>query len=107
MRQRDASCRILRISVNGGSTIFGFTFWVIHVPNGYRHQFVRYGQPLLGKTTETCSLLHPENERQQSDKESKPRILGDLSSDWLQRSIYQIMAAFTGKNYSGMLPATL
>jgi len=64
--QRDAHYRILRMSVIGPSTIFSFAFWVIYVPIGCRHPFIDYWQPLLAKTTATCSLLYPENERQQS-----------------------------------------
>jgi len=54
------------MSVNGASTIVGFASWAGYVPIGCRHPFVRYGQPLLAKTTATCSLQRPENERQRS-----------------------------------------
>jgi len=53
-------------SVNRVSTIFAFACSVIYVPIGSRHPFIRYWQPLLGKTTVTCSLPHPENERHRS-----------------------------------------
>ena len=104
--QRLAPCHIVRISLNGASTMFSFSPWVIYVPIGCRHPFVRYWQPWLRKTTVTCSLPHPENERQRMVNDFYHHILSNLCSDWLQRSIYQILAAFTGKNYSAMLPAT-
>jgi len=56
----------LRMSVNGISTMFSFASWVLYVPIGCRHPFMRYWQPLLAKTTVTCSLPHPEIERQQN-----------------------------------------
>jgi len=64
--QRHAPCRFLRMSVNGASTIFSFSSWVIYIPLGCRHPFVRYWQPLIGKPTVTCSLPHPENQHQRS-----------------------------------------
>jgi len=45
----------------------------------------------------TCSLQHPENECQRSVNDVQLRVLGNSSSDWLQISIYEILAAFTGK----------
>jgi len=96
---------ILRMSVNGASTILSCAFWIIYVLIVYRHPFFRYWLPLLANTTATCSLLHPDNERQWSVNNFLLRIFGNLSSDWLQASIYQILAAFTGKNNSGVLSA--
>jgi len=52
------------MSVNTVSTIYSFKSWVIYVPISCRRRFIKYWQPLLAKTTATCSLLHPENERQ-------------------------------------------
>jgi len=60
-QQRDAPCRILRTSVNGASRICNFTSRVLYVPIGCRLPFIRYWQPLLAKTTATCSLPHLEN----------------------------------------------
>jgi len=94
---RHAPCRILRMSVNGASTIVSFTSWAIYIPIGWRHPFIRYWQPLLGKTTATCSQPHHENERQRSINDFQLHILGNLCSNWLQTSIYEILAAFTGK----------
>jgi hypothetical protein len=53
---------ILRMNVNGVSTIFTIATWVIYIPIGCKHQFMKYWQPLLAKTTVTCPLLHAANE---------------------------------------------
>jgi len=85
--------------------IFSCAFWIIHVLIGYRHPFFRYWLLLLVKTTSTSAMPHSENKRQRSINNFQLRIIGNLCSDWLQASIYQILAAFTGENNSGMLPA--
>jgi len=72
---------ILKMNINGGSRTFRFAFWVIYVPIGCRHPYTRYWQPLLGKTTVTCYMPHPENERQRSINNSQLRIFGDLRSN--------------------------
>jgi hypothetical protein len=64
-----------------------------------------YLQHLLAKETAPQSSPHCENERQQSVNDFYLCILANLCSDWLHTSIYQILAAFTGKNDSKMLPA--
>jgi hypothetical protein len=46
-----------------------------------------------------------ENVRHWRVNDLEPCIVGNSYSDWLQTSIYQILAAFTGKNNSDMLPA--
>ena len=53
----------------------------------------------------TWSLPHSENQCQWSINDFKLCILGNLSSDWLQTSIDETLAAFRGKNNSDMLPA--
>jgi len=103
--QQHAPCRILRMSVNRVLTIVSFASWVIYVLIGWRHPFTRSWQPLLGKTTATCSLLHHENEHQRSVNDSRLHILGNLCSDWLQTSIYEILAVFTSKNNGDVVPA--
>jgi len=103
--QRHASGLSLRISVDGASTIVGFASWVIYVPIGWWHPFIRYWHPLVGTTTATCSLLHHENERQWSVNDFKLHILGNLFSNWLLTSMYEILTAFTGKNNSDMVSA--
>jgi len=95
--QQHAPCRILRMSVNGASTNVSFPSWVIDIPIGWRHPFIRYWQPLHGKTTVTYSLQDPENDCQQSVNNFRLGILGNLCSDWLHTSIYEILVAFTGK----------
>jgi len=47
--QQHAPCLILKMSVNGASTIFSFTSWVIYIPIGCRHPCIKYWQPLLQK----------------------------------------------------------
>jgi len=103
-QQQHAPCRILRMSVNRASTIFSFASWVMYVLIGYRDPFFRQWQPLLGKTTATCSLLYPANERQPSVNNIQLHILGNLCYDWLQRSIYQIMAACAGEKLQRHAP---
>jgi hypothetical protein len=53
------------MGVTEPSMFFGFESCVINVLIRYRHPFMRYWQRLLAKPTVTCSLQHPENERQQ------------------------------------------
>jgi hypothetical protein len=65
-QQRHAPCGILKMTVNGASTIFSFASCVSYVPIGVRHPFMRYWQRILAKTTATCSLRHRENERHRS-----------------------------------------
>jgi len=64
--RRDVRCRVLRMNVNIASAIFRFTSWVMYIPIGCRHRFIKYWQPLQAKSTATYSLPHPENERQRS-----------------------------------------
>jgi len=47
--QRHAPCRILKMSVNGESTIFIFASWEIYVPIGCRHPLMKDQQPILEK----------------------------------------------------------
>jgi hypothetical protein len=102
----NAPCHILQMSVNGVSPISSFPSWTIHILIGCSHPFLRYQQPVTGKTTATCYLPCPENEHQPSVNNLELPILSNLCSDWLQTSIYQILAAFTGKNNCEMLHAS-
>jgi hypothetical protein len=65
-QQRHAPCRVLTKNVNRASTIFRLAALVIHVLIGWRQLFTKYWWSLLANTTATCSLPHPENERQES-----------------------------------------
>jgi len=64
-----------------------------------------YWQLLLAKETATRSSPYSENEHQWSINDFWLIILASLCSDWLHTSIFQTLAAFTGKNYSDMIPA--
>jgi hypothetical protein len=44
-QQRHTPCRILRMSVNKALAIFSFASWLIYVPLGCRHPFIKYWQP--------------------------------------------------------------
>jgi len=96
--QRHARCRILRISVNAASTTFSFSSQVIYLPIGCRHPFIKYWQPLLAKTTATCSLPHPENERQQSINSFSCCILGNQGIALMFAFITELLTALIGKN---------
>jgi len=93
------------MGVNGASKTFSFATWVICILIGCRYPFIEYWQPLLVQSTATCSQPDPQNEQQPRVNHFQLHILGNLSSDWLQTSIYQILAAFTGKKNSNMLTA--
>ena len=94
------------MSVYGALMIFSFASSIIHVAICCLHPFIRYWQPLLGKTTATCSQMDTENERQRSVNHCQLPLLGNLCSDWLQTSIHQISAAVTGPSNSDMMPVT-
>jgi hypothetical protein len=66
MQQRDAHRRILNMSVNRASTICTFVSWLIYIPIGCQHPFVRNWRPSLVKTLVTGSLPHAESEHQWS-----------------------------------------
>jgi hypothetical protein len=57
------------------------------------------------KTIKTGSLPHPKNESQQSIDNFGSYILDNLSGDWLQTSINEVLATFRGKNNRNTLPA--
>jgi len=64
-----------------------------------------YWQLLLAKEIATRSPPHSLHERERSGNDFSVCILIKLCSDWLQTSIYAILAAFTGKKNSEMLSA--
>jgi hypothetical protein len=75
--QRHLPCHILKISVNGASMTCTFTSWVIYLPIGCRHLFIRYSEPLLATITATCFLPHSKNEHRQSVNSVSGCIFGD------------------------------
>jgi len=97
-QQRHARCHILRMSVNRASTISSYRSWVIYVPIGCRHPFIKYWQPLLAETTATCSLPHPENECQQSANSFGCCIFGNQGIALIFTFIMEILTALIGKN---------
>jgi len=66
---------------------------------------MRYWPPLVAKTKAINALPHPENERQWSVNDSWPCTSGNLTGNWLQTSINEILAAFRGNNNVNTLPA--
>jgi len=64
-----------------------------------------YWQPLLAQDTVTRSLPLSDNETQQSINNLWPCIMCNLTGNWLQKSINEVIAAFRVKNNSEMLPA--
>ena len=96
--QRHAPCGILKMSVNGASTIFSFASWVSYVPTGCSHPFMRYWQPLRGKATAKCSLQHPENEGQRSVNSCRTCILRNQGIARIFACITVLLTAFLCKN---------
>jgi len=85
------------MSVNGASTIFSFASWLIYVPIGCIHPFIKYWQPLLAKTTAQCSLPHPENERQLSINSFSCCIFGNQVIALIFAFITELLTAIMGK----------
>jgi len=97
-QQRHAPCRMLKLSVKGALTIVSCGSWVIYVPVGCRYPFIRYWQPLQAKTTATCSLPHPENERQQSVNSFSCCIFGNQGIARIFAFITELLTSLIGKN---------
>jgi len=97
-QQRHAPCGILKMSGNGASTIFSFASWVSYVPIGCRYPFMRYWQPSLAKTTATCSLRHPENERQRSVNSFRTCLFRNQGIARIFACITVLLTALLGKN---------
>jgi len=95
---RHSPCRIIRVSINGVSTIFSFTSWVIYVPIGCRHPFMKYWQPLLAKTIAIWSLLHPENERQRSVDSFSCCIFGNQGIAQILPLITELLTSLLSQN---------
>jgi len=97
-RQQYGHRPILRMSVNRASMIFSFASWVIYVPIGCIHPFIKYWQPLLAKATAKCSLPHPEIEYQRSINSFSCGIFGSQVIALLFAFITQLLTAIIGKN---------
>jgi len=86
------------MSVKGASMIFSFASWLIYVPIGCIHPFIKYWQPLLAKTTAQCSLPHPENEHQQSVNSFSCCIFGNQVIALIFAFITELLTAIIAKN---------
>jgi len=95
----------LRMSINRVWMIFLFASCLIYVQIGSRLLSLWHWQPLLRKTTLTCSLLLPQNWCQRRFDDVHLLKMPDLCFDWLQTSVFQTLAHCTGKTNSDMLPA--
>jgi hypothetical protein len=96
--QRHAPYHILRISIIRASMIFSFASWLIDIPIGCRHPFIKYWQTLLAKTSVTCSLLHPENESQQCVNSFSCCIFGNQGIVSIFMFITELLTTMIGKN---------
>jgi len=96
--QQHAPWCILRMSVNGASATVCYASWVIYVPNGCRHPFIKYWQPLLATTTATCSLLHPEKVRQRSVNSFGCCIIGNQGIARIFAFIMELLPTQLGNN---------
>jgi len=96
--QRHAHCCILRMSVNGASMICSLDSWVIYFLIGCSHPFIKNWQPLLAKTTATCSLPQPQNERQRSVNSFSCCIFGNQGIALISAFITELSTAVIDKN---------
>jgi len=78
--------------------MFSFASGVSYVPIGCGYPVMRYWQPLLEKTTATCSLRHPENERQRSVNSLRTCIFRNEGIAWIFTCITVLLTALLGKN---------
>jgi hypothetical protein len=86
------------MSVNGASTIFSFASSVVYVPIGCSHPFSRFWQPLLGKTTASCSLLNSENVCQRIVNSFSCCIFGNQGMVQIFMFISELLLTLIGKN---------
>jgi len=87
---------ILRMSFNAAWINFSFASWVIYLPIGCRHPFIRYWQPSLAKIAATCSLPHSDNECQQSVNSVSSCIFGDQGIAQIFAPITEALTALKG-----------
>ena len=98
MSQQYCHRPILTMSVNEQSKIVDFTSWVIYVPIGCIHPFMRYWHPLRAKTTATCSLPHAEHERQWSINSFRSCIFHNQGIAQILLHITELLTTLIGKN---------
>jgi len=96
--QRRTACCIMRMSINGASTIFNFTSYVLYVPIGCTHPFIKNCQPLLANTTAIWSLSHTENEHQRSINSFICCIFANQGIAQIFAFITELLTTLTGKN---------
>jgi len=97
-RRQQGHCPIVGISINGASTIFSLASWVIYVPIGCRHPFMRYSLPSDAKTTATCPLLNPENKCQWSINCFRSCVFGNEGNAQILVHTTALLTALIGKN---------
>jgi hypothetical protein len=78
--------------------IFSFQSSVSYFPNGWGHPFIRYWQPLLAKTTATCYVRHPENQRQRSVNSVRTCIFRNPGIAWIFECITVLLTTLLGNN---------
>jgi hypothetical protein len=78
--------------------IFSFASWLIYVPTGCRHPFIKYWQPSLAKTMAKYSRLHPENEHQQSVNSFSCCIFGNQVITLIFTFITELLTAIIRRN---------
>jgi len=104
-RNHNGHCAILKIRINKVSKIIGFAFCIFEVAIGCSHPLMMYWTPLDAKTKATCSLPHPENERQQSINNFWSCIVCNLSVACAINSYMKEWRIFQAKPWwSSMLP---
>jgi len=96
-RKQGGHLLILRMSVDGTSTMYSAASWVIYVLIGCRDPFIRFWQPLLAESTAKCSLLHPENECQCNVNICTLCIFGNQGIARIFVLIKEVLTALIGK----------
>jgi len=106
-QQRDATRRILRMSVNGASTILSLVTQEMQKEFGYFDAYSWYWPCLVGKVMEARSLHHHEDGRQRNVNDFWPFILGNQSAMCQLLSIYDVLTVFLGQNVHELFLASL
>jgi len=82
---------IMKIRVNGASTMVGHVSWVICGATGCTLSWTDYWLPLLAKVKVKRFIPHLQNERQQTFNDCWPSIMVNHSAMWLLLSIYIVL----------------